>query len=91
MRPAGELMRATPDDHALVVDHHGPDHRIGTGPAAPALGERQRTRHVLDVGRHPLVTSLAQTTEPRARHAGTRRGDARRRQHIEHLVFVVSS
>ena len=55
VRPAGPLVRAATDDHAFVVDDHGADHRVRTGAAAPALGERQRPRHV---ARHRRMTAV---------------------------------
>ena len=45
VRSAGELMRAAPDDHALVVDDHGADHRIGAGASTAAFAEDQGAGH----------------------------------------------
>ena len=45
VRSAGHLVRAAPDDHAVVVDDQRADHGIGARPPAPALRERDRFAH----------------------------------------------
>jgi hypothetical protein len=55
MRTAGELVCASPDDDAVLVDDQRPDHRIRTGSSSPALGERQRAFHIGGHGVHRAV------------------------------------
>jgi hypothetical protein len=47
MRPAGTLVMALSDDHALVVDDDRTHDRIGRRLSEPSLGETQRPLHVV--------------------------------------------
>jgi hypothetical protein len=50
VRSAGALVSTAADNYAVSIDNDRPNHRIGTRAAATALGEAERTSHVVDIG-----------------------------------------